>query len=74
MMTTSHTKRGIQPAVGTLCASDILFLGQWTVFNIMFVRGMFCGLFISGNDMYYMENRSYNFIICYKTMNYVLKC
>jgi len=58
-MSTSHMKMVIQPAIETLCVSDILHLGQWTLSNIMFVTGMFCGLFTSGNDKYTMENRSY---------------
>jgi len=64
-MTTIHLKMVIQPAVETLYVSDILYLGQWTMSSIMFVTGMFCGLFTSGNDMYYMENRSYKKSIMY---------
>jgi hypothetical protein len=72
-MTTSHMKMGIQPAVEILCVSAILYLGQWTVSNIMFVTEMLCGLCTSGDDVYNMENRSYKFIICYTTMNYVFR-
>lgn len=56
-MSTSYMKMVIQPAIETLCVSDILHLGQWTMSNIMFVTGMFCGLFTSGNYVHYGQQK-----------------
>lgn len=71
-MSTIHMKMVMQPAVETLCVSDILHLGQRTGSNIMFVTGMFCGLFTSGNDMYNMDNRSYKKLIMHWNINVIV--